>query len=108
LVQLQQSIKEIEATGSCLVAISFDSTEVLKRFAERRGITYPLLSDAGSKVIDAYDIRNKEASGRVEGIPYPGVFIVDQKGIIRAKLFHEGYQERHSGEDLIKALKEVR
>ena len=108
MVQLQAHLKEIEATGGQLVAISYDSPDILKRFAARSAITYPLLSDAGSRTIDAYGIRNKEAPERVSGIPYPGTFIVDQKGVVRSKLFLEGYQERHSAEALVAALKNAK
>lgn len=108
MVQLQTNLKEIEATGGQLAAISYDSTATLKRFAANNAITYPLLSDAGSKTIDAYGIRNKEAPERFSGIPHPGTFIVDSKGVIRAKLFLEGYKERHSVEALVQALKDAR
>ena len=108
MVQLQTSLKEIEATGGHIVGISYDSTNVLKRFAARSAITYPLLSDAGSKTIDAYGIRNKEAPERVSGIPYPGTFVAGTNGIIRAKLFLEGFQERHTVKALVEALKNAR
>ena len=72
-------MKEIEATGGQIVAISYDSPAILKRFAANSAITYPLLSDAGSKTIDAYGIRNKEAPERFSGIPYPGTFVVDRR-----------------------------
>jgi peroxiredoxin len=108
LVQLQTSLKEIEATGGTIAAISYDSTAILKRFTARSAITYPLLSDVGSKTIDAYGIRNKEAPERWNGIPYPGTFVIDQKGIIRAKLFLDGYKERHAVEALVEALKKAR
>ena len=101
-------MKQIEATGGQLVAISYDSAAILKRFSANSAITYPLLSDAGSKTIDAYGIRNKEAPERWSGIPHPGTFIVDTKGIIRAKLFLEGYKERHAPEALVQALKDTR
>ena len=101
-------MKQIEATGGQLVAISYDSAAILKRFSANSAITYPLLSDAGSKTIDAYGIRNKEAPERWSGIPHPGTFIVDTKGVIRAKLFLEGYKERHAPEALIEALKKAR
>ncbi len=71
MVQLQTNLKEIEATGGQVVAISYDSTAILSRFAIKRSITYALLSDPGSKTIDAYGIRNGEAPERVKGIPYP-------------------------------------
>ena len=108
MVQLQTSLKEIEATGGHIVGISYDSTNVLKRFAARSAITYPLLSDAGSKTIDAYGIRNKEAPERWSGIPYPGTYVVGTNGVIRAKLFVEGYQERHTVKALVEALKNAR
>ena len=100
-------MKEIEATGGQVVAISYDSAAILKRFAARSSITYPLLSDAGSKTIDAYGIRNKEAPERWSGIPYPGTFIVDTQGVIRAKLFLDGYKDRHAPEALAQAFKDL-
>lgn len=101
-------MKEIEATGGRVVALSYDSVEILKRFADKSAITFPLLSDAGSQTIDAYGVRNKEAPERWKGIPHPGTFIVDRKGVIRAKLFLENYRDRHAAEAVIKALKEAR
>ena len=94
MVQLQANLKELEATGGQVVAISYDSTAILSRFAAKRSIAYPLLSDVGSKTIDAYGILNWEAPERVKGIPYPGTFIVGTDGVIRSKFFLEGYQER--------------
>ena len=108
MVQLQTNLKEIEATGGQLVAISYDSTAILKRFAVKSAIKYPLLADAGSKAIDAFGIRNKEAPDRWNGIPYPGTFIVGTNGVIRAKIFLEGYKERHAVEALAEMLKSAR
>ena len=108
MVQLQTSRKEIEATGGQLVALSYDSTNILKRFAAKSAITYPLLSDAGSKTIDAFGIRNKEAPDRWSGIPYPGTFVVGTNGVIRSKLFLDGYKERHAVEALVEALKKAK
>ena len=62
---------------------------------------------AGSKTIDAYQLRNLEASGRTEGIPHPGTVIVDSKGIIRAKLFHGGYKVRHEARDILEAAASI-
>lgn len=100
-------MKEIEAAGLRIAAISYDSPDVLSRAAKKHSITFPLLSDPGSKTIDAYGIRNREASGRFEGIPHPTTFVLDAKGIIRAKLSHEGYRERPTVEELIEAAKKI-
>lgn len=89
-----------------MAAISYDSLPILERFAKRKEISFLLLSDPGSKTIDAYGIRNREATGsRLAGIPYPGTFLVDSKGIIRAKLFYDSYKKRHDSAELIEAAK---
>jgi len=39
----------------------------------------------------------------LEGIPYPGVFVTDEEGIVVAKFFHDTYKKRDSPEMLIDA-----
>ena len=90
-----------------MVIITYDAADILKRVAARRGITFPLLADPGSRTIEAFGILNQEATGRAKGIPHPGVFILDRGGVIRAKLFIPGYKERHSSADIIRTLNEV-
>jgi peroxiredoxin len=80
----------------------------LAKFAEKRRITFPLLSDPESKTIIAYGLLNKEAKGKTEGIPYPGTFLIDKDGVIRDKLFLDGYRSRHSTEELIKAAEAIK
>jgi peroxiredoxin Q/BCP len=106
-VQLQSDLKDIEAAGVSIVGISYDSVEVLAKFAEKRKITYPLLSDAGSKTITAYGLLNKEPKGTAKGIPHPATIIIDGKGVIRARLALEGYRDRHTTKDLINAAKDI-
>ena len=111
---MQKDLKKLEAAKIQVVAISYDSTEVLKAFAEKQNITYPLLSDADSKTIVAYALKNPETVGKkygkidLDGVPYPGTILVDQEGVVRAKLFVDGYKERHSVAQLLKAVAELK
>lgn len=97
-----------------VVGISYDSVDVLKAFAEKQKITFPLLSDAESKTIIAYSLKNPETVGKkygkidLDGVPYPGTYLIDKAGIVRAKLFVDGYKERHSADDLVKAAKALK
>jgi hypothetical protein len=100
-VQLQQSLPDLEKRGLGLAAISCDSPAILKNFATQRGITFPLLSDAGSATIRRYEILNAEASGKVAGVPYPGTFVLDSRGIVVSRSFEERYQERASASSLV-------
>jgi len=107
LVQLQRDLKSIEDAGIQLVGISYDDPAVLKKFSDRAKIGFPLLSDPESKTIDAYHIRNESAKGKADGVPNPGTFILDRNGVIRAKLFLEGYRDRHTAAALVEAAKAV-
>jgi peroxiredoxin len=99
LVELQGRLAEIHRSGLGLVAISYDAVPVLADFARRRGITFPMLSDAGSAVIRRYGILNTTvpATNREQyGIPFPGTFIVDRTGVVTARFFETAYQERNT------------
>ena len=106
---MQRDLKKIEDAGVKVVGVSYDSVEVLKAFADKQKITFPLLSDPESKTIIAYALKNKETAGKkigkieLDGVPYPGTYLVDKDGVVRAKLFVDGYKERHPVEELVKA-----
>ncbi|MBC59152.1 MAG: hypothetical protein CMQ35_00845 [Gammaproteobacteria bacterium] len=57
-MELQERLQELGGSGIGVAAISYDSTEVLNDFAEKRGITFPLLSDKDSAVITEFGILN--------------------------------------------------
>ncbi len=97
-MELERNVNQIHAAGLGLAAISYDSLPVLKAFAERQHITYPLLSDTDSKIIREFGILNEETPKGTPffGIPYPGIYIVDPKGVITGKYFETNYQERNS------------
>jgi peroxiredoxin Q/BCP len=107
-VQLQADLKKFEAAGIQAVGVSYDAVDILGKFSEKRQITFPLLSDPQSKVITAYGLLNKEAKGKAEGVPHPGTILIDQEGIVRAKLFLDGYRERHSTDELLKAVATIK
>jgi peroxiredoxin len=97
-----------------VVGISYDPVDVLKAFADKQKITFPLLSDPGSRTIAAYALRNKETAGKkvgkidLDGVPYPGTVLVGADGVVRAKLFVDGYRDRHSTDELVKAAEALR
>jgi len=108
LQELQQNLAAISAAGVQVIALSYDSPATNAAAVAKLGLTLPLLSDEGSKVIDAYGIRNAEAKGRSAGVPHPVLFILDQKGTIRAKLARDGYRDRPESAEIIAAAKSIR
>lgn len=78
----------------------------MREFAREQNIPYPLLSDTKSKVIQQYGILNTEVStddAFLYGIPFPGVYVCDERGEVLAKFFHDTYKKRDSAEALIDA-----
>lgn len=61
--------------------------------AASRGITFSLISDPESTNIRAYGILNEteKPGGRAYGIPHPGTFIVDSKGVVVSRFFEDTY-----------------
>ena len=108
LVKLQRHLKKFEAAGGHVVGISYDSAPTLKAFADRKRITLPLLSDPGSKTIEAYAVRDKQAARDKDGAANHATFVVDQQGIVRAKLLQVIYDERPAVDSLVNALKAAR
>ena len=87
-----------------MAAISYDSVEILKSFADRRKIEFPMLADPDSKTIRAYEVLNSEATGQYKGMARPGYFFIDTQGVIREKFFEVKYRQRFSGNNIIGKL----
>ena len=87
-----------------LAAISYDSEAILKYFAGRRKIDFPLLADSNSRIIRAYQVLNSEGTGQFLNMARPGYFFIDANGVIREKFFEAKYRERLSGNNVIAKL----
>lgn len=104
-MELQGRYETIKAQGLGLVAISYDPPETLKAFADSRGIAFPLVSDPGSAIIKRYGLLNEtmDPKTRFYGVPHPGTFILDPRGVVVARYFEEAYQERYTAATILAA-----
>jgi len=97
LAELQSRTAQLTREGLGIAAISYDPVATLADFTRRRGITFPLLSDAGSSTIRAYGLFNTtipESNTQSYGIPFPGTFVLNRDGVVTARFFEQAYQER--------------
>ena len=115
LVELQQDQAVLERAGFGLAAISYDSEAVLREFAARKSITFPLLADHESNVIHAFDVANRRygkgtlldvqseqitdmlGDVPVYGVAYPAVFVMDRNGKILWRFVSEADELRLTG-----------
>jgi peroxiredoxin len=104
LMQLQAAKERFEKQGLKVAGVSYDNVEILKYFADRRKIEFPLLSDPDSKIIRMYQVLNSEAAGPNAGMARPGYFYIDAEGVIREKFFEAKYRERLTGNTLLSKM----
>ena len=127
-MELQARLKDLQTKGLAVVAISYDTPEVLAAFAQQRQITFPLLSDADSTAITAFGLLNPavawglgadkddpaivrqvetfvsfngRASEMMRGMAVPGTLIVDRRGRVVSRFFEESYTDRSTTESLM-------
>ena len=103
-MQLQEARQRFEAQGLKLAAISYDSPAILKDFAQRHKIEFPLLADPNSEIIRSFNVLNSEAKGMTKGMAYPGFFHVDSNGVICEKYFTPTYTDRLTANNVIAKL----
>jgi AhpC/TSA family protein/cytochrome c biogenesis DsbD-like protein len=103
-VQLQNAQQRFEAQGLKLAAISYDSPAILKDFAERHKIEFPVLADPDSEVTRSFKVLNAEAKGMTKGMAYPGFFYIDASGVIREKYFEAKYTNRFTANNVFEKL----
>ncbi len=129
-MELQERLEELENSGYGIAAISYDSEAVLADFAQRRGITFPLLSDDDSAIITEFGILNTVAaeglgpnaddpavqadvarfvsvfgaSQLIVGTPYPGTFMLNSDCEVTSRFFEEFYRERNTTSNVMLKL----
>jgi peroxiredoxin len=96
LKDLNTVAADMTAKGWPIVAVSYDPAKTLKDFAAKEKLTYPLMSDIGSKTIDAFGVRNQQmiGSGKFDGIPYPIILFIGADGVVKSKLYEDGFKKR--------------
>ena len=101
--------ERFEALGVNVAAMTYDGVDKLAAFAEKEGVTYPVLSDQGAAYVNALGIRNEDyAEGHgAYGVAHPGIFLVDAAGEIRLKRAIAGYRDRPPFDELLAAVTEL-
>lgn len=103
-MQLEASLEDFTDNGIGVVAISYDTVDILNSFSERMGgIGFPMLADPDSQIIEAYGIRNPNPApgSRTDGMAFPGTYVVDADGIVQEKYFHDSHRIRETAETIL-------
>ncbi|TPX19038.1 uncharacterized protein E0L32_011282 [Thyridium curvatum] len=112
LVHLQKHLTEFEAKGVTLVAISPELPDTSLSESEKRGLKFPVLSDAGNAyarklgivwkqpdslrpVFDSFghNLPKRNGDDSLE-VPIPTTLLVDGKGVVRNAFIEADYTKR--------------
>lgn len=96
-------------------AISIDKPEDSRKLAEKiaadgKGkVEYPLLSDPGSKTIEAWGLRSPAYKGQpIDGVPHPAVYVIGKDGKVAWARIDEDYRQRPSNAEIRAALDKLK
>lgn len=103
-MQLNDSLDKYTAEGLGVVALSYDTVEILGAFDARMGgIDFPMLADPDSEIIEAYGIRNPNPApgSRTDGMAFPGTYVVDANKVVVEKFFEDSHRIRPTAETIL-------
>jgi peroxiredoxin len=121
----QALLPEIEALGAKLVAVSLELPDHSLSTAEKNALAYPVVSDVGSKLIDALGLRFElseavrpfyEKSGHAlperhgDGawsLPLPATYVIARGGHIAKAFIEPDYRQRMEPTAALAALREL-
>lgn len=130
LVGMQERLKDFEAAGATVVAISPQTMEHTEATVTKDSVTFHMLSDEGFKVGEAYGVRYEmppamkeqlkkynldltKYNGGTPGedgdeLPLTATYIIDQEGTITYAFLDPDYTKRASPDELLKALEQLK
>ena len=78
-----QLYPQFQEKGAVVIGISKDTVASHKRFEEKQGLTFTILSDPELKVIQAYDVwKEKKNYGKVSMGVVRTTYLIDEDGVI--------------------------
>ncbi len=103
----QQRLSDFDARGIRIVDISVDPPEINRRQSQKRGYTFPLLSDPNAEVIRRYDVLHPGAGPKGGDIARPAEFLIDSNGMVRWVNLTENIAVRAGPEQVLDAFNQI-
>lgn len=92
--------REMQKRGIVVLGVSTDSVASHQKFAEKYGLSFPLLSDTDAHVAQLYHVYGEK---NMYGRKFMGVnrstFLIDKDGVVR-KVWHKVKPDEHANEVL--------
>jgi len=107
LRSFQRRLSDFDARGIRIVGISVDPPDINRRESQKRGYTFPLLSDPKAEVIRRYDVLHPGAGPKGADIARPAEFLIDPNGMVRWVNLTENIAVRARPEQVLDAFNQI-
>lgn len=101
LVKLRPRVKEIEAEGAAVLALSMDTPEEASKLALDLNLAFPILSDPNMGIVREYGMYGKQMR-----MPEMGYAVIDKQGRIRTEEVDRQFGE--NADAIVRALQKAK
>jgi peroxiredoxin Q/BCP len=98
LVKLRPHVKELQAEGAAVLALSMDTPEQASKLAQDLSLAFPVLSDPNMGIVREYGMYGKQMR-----MPEMGYTVIDKQGRIRTEEVDRQFGENVN--DILRALR---
>jgi peroxiredoxin len=100
----QLDLPKYESLDTQVLGVSVDVLGALQAFAEKLGLTYPLLSDFSRDTVKKYGVMDDDPSSAYFRMAQRAYFVIDQQGIIRYKHIMQDAGHTLDSEEIFRAV----
>jgi peroxiredoxin len=101
LVKLRPHVKELEAEGAAVVAMSMDTPEEASKLAQDLNLAFPVVADPNTGIVREYGMYSKQM-----GMPDMGYTVIDKQGRIRTQAVDQQFGENVNA--ILRALRKAK
>lgn len=104
---LQQHRSELEAEGYAIVGVSKDKAETQAKFADKYGLTFPLIADTSTQLLQALGAwGEKTMCGKTTVGIIRTTYLINEEGIVEKIFTGKQVKTKEHGEQLLAAIRQ--
>jgi peroxiredoxin len=100
-------LPKYESLDTQVLGVSVDVPGALQAFAEKLGLTYPLLSDFSRDTVKKYGVMYDDPNDARFRMAKRAYFVIDKQGIIRYKHIMEDARHLLDAEEIFNTVKMI-
>jgi peroxiredoxin len=103
LIALNDVRADIAKRGYGLASLSYDKPATLSGFVKSKNLGFVMISDEGSRMIDALGLRDPQYAkvAFANGVPRATILVLGRDGTVKAKSVSSDYTQRPTNADIL-------